>query len=210
MAHNKRTKERIEQIAEEVASIKADKEKAKTRAERRKVGEKVIDEWEIDPETGEQVKVRRNVRKYLTTLDELEKRGQLDKALKVAFDEFANAVSLSSGACIDDKDLRGSSSCNIANMEGGSSSQFGPRSMSDQMLKAERKRQYVMGHIPRDMMKLANRLVMEETGITIERPAPLTDYGHQNGFNQEQQARSSGATMAIDICRIVHHALKSR
>lgn len=210
MAHNKRKEERIAQIAEEVAAIRADKARAKPKSfsDKRRVSERVVDEYEIHPESGEQVKSRRNVRKYVTTLDLLEDRKQLPKELRNAFDEWAKADSLSSGACIDEKDLRGSSSRGTVNMEGVSGGGFGPRTMSDQVLNAERKRQFILGHIPQDLMPLAMRLLHEETGVMREALSPLTEYGRKNGFNQEQQARSSGATMAIDICRIVHHALK--
>jgi hypothetical protein len=209
MAHNKRTKERIEQIAEELAAIEEDKRR-KTAAGKRKVGEKVIDEYEVHPDSGEMVKVRRNVRKYLTTLDQLEKRGQLPKELRLAFDSFAEAVAMSSGACIDDRDLRGSSNRGIADWQASGSGQYGPRDYSERARQGENLKLFIEAQIPLDMMRLANQLVWEETGISIERPTPLTEYGNKNGFNQEQQARSSGATMVIDICRIVHHALKSR
>jgi hypothetical protein len=208
--HARQKAERLAEIAAELKLMEEERKKAaKTRAGKRPVGDVVIEEFERNEE-GELVKRRVASRKFLTTLDQLEKRGQLDKHLRNAFDALANAVSMSSGACIDDRDLRGSTSRGIAVWDSAANGAFGPRSFSDQMLKAERLRQYVMGQIPEEMMRLASQLIMEETGQTLERPAPLTEYGQTNGFQQEQQARSSGATMAIDICRVVHHALKSR
>ena len=201
--------ERLAEIAAELKAIQEDKKRIKTRAGKRPVGDVVIEEFERN-EQGELVKRRVSSKKYLTTLDQLEKRGQLEKHLRNAFDSFANACSLSSGACIDDRDLRNGSNRGISAWEANGKTPFGSKTLSDQILKAERLRQYVMGQIPEEMMKLAGQLIMEETGQTLERPAPLTEYGQGNGFQQEQQARSSGATMAIDICRVVHHALKSR
>ncbi len=209
LAHEKREQERLVALAAELQAIAEDKKRKRTASGRRPIGEVVIQEMERSEDTGELVRTNRVVKKYLTTLDQLEKRGQLEKHLRTAFDRLAEANALSSGACISDRDLRGSSARGISSWEGGGG-QFGPRSMSDQTLEAETLRQYILGMIPEDMMKLANQLLMEETGMTLERPAPLTEFGQANGFNQEQQARSSGATMAIDICRVVHHALKSR
>lgn len=196
MAHNKRTKERIEKIAEELAAIEEDKRK-KTAAGKRKVGEKTLSDGGHT----------RTVKKYLTTLDQLEKRGQLPKHLRNAFDAYAEAFAMASGACIDDHDLRGSSNRGVTDWQ-ASGGQFGPRDYSETARRGENLKLYIESHIPQEMLRLANQLVWEETGITIERPAPLTEYGHQFGFKQEQQARAAGAAMAIDICRIVHHVIK--
>jgi hypothetical protein len=210
LAHAKRNAARLEGIASEQAAIEADKQRKRTAVGKRPTGEKVIEETERSEDTGELVRTKRTVKKYLTTLDNLEKRGQLDKHLRMAFDQLAEAVALSSGACIDDRDLRGSSARGIVSLDSNGGSTFGPRSVSEMSRRGENLRKAVMAAIPQDMMKLANHLLMEETGLTLERPAPLTEYGQANGFNQEQQARSSGATMAIDVCRVVHHALKSQ
>ena len=199
LAHEKRERERIARIAEEIRKIEEEKRR-KTAAGKRVIGDVKVKEDGRD----------RTVKKYLTTLDQLERRNHLAKPLRTAFDELAKAVSLSSGACVDDKDLRGSSSRGIGSLENGSAPEFGPRSFSDQILRAERVRQYVMGQIPQDMMRLANQLLDEETGYTLTRPTPLTDYGNAIEFNQEQQARAAGAMMAVDLCRVIHHALKSR
>lgn len=198
LAYEKREQARLREIAEEVARIAEDK-KRKTAAGKRRIGEITLSEGGHT----------RTVKRYLTTLDLLEQRGQLSKELKGAFAEFARVVAASSGASVEDNDRR-STTRGIASLDSAGTNGFGPKSISLKVLEAQRKSQYIWGHIPEGMMRLARHLIDEETAYALQRPPPLTEYGHGNGFNQEQQARASGATMAIDLCRIVHHALKSR
>jgi hypothetical protein len=198
LAHEKREEARLAKIAEELHRIEEDRKR--TASGKRKVGEITLSD-------GGHTRV---VKKYLTTLDQLERRGQLPRELRVAFDAFAAAAAASTGACVDERDRRNGSSRGIAAMEPAAGGGFGPRGMSDATLRAQRLSQYVWGIIPEGMMRLARHLIEEETGYTMLKPPPLTEYGNANNFHQEQQARASGATMAIDLCRVIHHALKSR
>ena len=212
LALEKRMQERA-QYLDRMQAIEARREEAKqtskTRHDKRKVGEVVIEEYERD-ENGDLIKTRRAARKFVTTLDQLEKRQQLGKHLRDSFDKLANAVSLSSGACIDDRDLRSSTNRGIASWESQGDVAFGSKSLSDQILEAETLRKRLMDAIPVEMMKLASMLLFEETGQVLNEPLRLAEFGELNGFNNDLQGRASGATMAIDVCRVIHHALKGR
>lgn len=205
-AHEKR----IARIADDIIALEESKQRM---ANRRPIGEVVIKETERCEETGDLIVTNRTVKKHLTTLDQLDKRGQLEKYERSAFDVFARAYALSTGAAADEGDRRGSTSRGISAWGNGSAPQFGPRAMSDTVLKAERTVQYILESIPEVMMPLAMQLLSEETGAFqafMSKFAPLVQYGNQNGFNQEAQARASGATMVRDVCRVIHHALKNR
>jgi hypothetical protein len=74
--------------------------------------------------------------------------------------------------------------------------------------KAQGEWQYLKGHIPQDLLPLFEQMVEEQTGVMTEKAGPLTTFGNAYGFQQEQQARASGATQARDICAILHLAIK--
>lgn len=190
-----RTTEIITEVTQKINARRAPQTETKTAADKRRMGEVVIDS--------------KLVKRYLTTLDQLEKRGQLPKHLKMAFDRFAEAVAVASGACVFDGDPRGSSARTISVLDSADGAQFGSRTLSNSVIAASYLERQLWGTIPEDLRKLADQLVHEETGYSATAPKPLTAYGHENAFQQEQQARAVGATMAVDICRIIHHALKS-
>ena len=158
----------------------------------------------------------RLVRRVSTTLDLLERRAQLEPEFRDAFANFAVLVAMASGVAVDESDMAGrggqpragSSSRMATSFDNFGGGAYGTRTPSDKVLKAQRVTQRIRGSIPVAMEALFEHLLSEELHGCIEKPKPLTEFGREIGFSQEQQARASGATQARDICILIHHLLK--
>lgn len=148
----------------------------------------------------------RLVKKRATTLDALEKRGQLAKDLRIAFDAFARHCARATGAVVDDRDPRGSSARMGSQWEGSIGGGFGTRTPSDASLDSARVARYVTAEMPDPFQRLLAELVEEH--ISDGPLIFLKTYGHERGFAQEQQARAAGAVMAWSVCVVVQDRMK--
>jgi len=152
---------------------------------------------------------KRQVMVCRTTLDMLRERGQLPMHLRVAFDQYVISWNMANGVSGAANDTH-STAKGISSYDGVAPApgSYGPKTLSNRQISHGEVVQQIKNAIPPRLLGVFDQLEKEECGLWYEKPRPLTIYGNSTGFNQQQQARASGATMVVDVCAIVEHALK--
>jgi len=150
---------------------------------------------------------RRAVQACKTTVELLEDRGHLPKHLRQALDvTCVAAVEAMNVSVVDEQ------KCSSARFVSGYGDDplvaYGPRDISDRALNARYLFKCLEREIPEHLKGLFDRLVDEETGPMSARAPSLQRFGNSFGWNQDKQAGASGAQQVIDICGILHHAIK--
>ena len=152
---------------------------------------------------------KRRVMVVRTTLDLLRERKQIPQHLRMAFDQYCLSYALAKGIAAAANDTH-STAKGISGYDGVgvADANFGPRALSNRQISHAQVAQRIEITIPPGMAAVFYRLRDEETDGYHNKPRPLTMYGNARGFNQQQQARSAGATIVYDVCEIVAHELK--
>jgi hypothetical protein len=157
-------------------------------------------------EIGRKIVDRRVVRKFMTTLDHLERHEHLSRDLRVPFDKYCKALVVSQH--VNPYDEGPSTSHLVSSYDGVTSDQiFASRNIPQHVLDAQAFCAAVQREIPEGMWDIVNQLVGEETGHLQGRPPSLQKHGRGFGWKQDKQAAAAGAMHVIDACMVIKHAV---
>jgi hypothetical protein len=157
---------------------------------------------------------QREVKHFMTTLDNLERHGHLPRGVRSGFDEYCVALVTSQhvNAGDDGPSTAHLISCAYDGMPLNHS--YGPRDIPQHVLEAQAICAAIQKSIPAEMWDVVEQLVGEETGHLQGRPPSLRKHGQRFGWNQgthddqqAKQAAAAGGMHAIDACIVIGHAM---
>ncbi len=148
----------------------------------------------------------REVRKVATTIAKLEKGNRLSRDLAIVLHQFARRVADGHGAATLDGD--DSTSRLTSQYEPiGTKSGFGSRTPSDAQMDGLRCLQEMKKLVPKQLKRIFDQIVNEETSGWHDRPRTLSEIGQEIGY-QDSQASAAGGALVHAVCCLIDHFMR--